>query len=318
MWHFLLAVLGLLLLYRWYRQSLILKNLTDKYVFITGCDSGFGNQLAKQLDQRGMKVLAACLTENGAENLRKETSSRLQTVILDVSNSLSVSSAGEWVSKIVKDKGLWGLVNNAGIAGTAAPNSWLKKDDYLNILNVNLLGMIDMTLTLLPLIRKASGRIVNVSSSAGRVVLLSTSYSISKYGVEAFSDGLRNELADFGIKVCIIEPGAFKTPAANFQIFKAKAEETWEALPVETKKLYGEQYLKEFVQGIHTLLSTGSPKLFKVTDCMEHALTACYPWTRYAPGWDAKLFYIPLSYLPTCITDYIARRNAPKPAQRAE
>ncbi|PIO12680.1 hypothetical protein AB205_0167890 [Aquarana catesbeiana] len=52
MWLHLLVVLGLILLYRWYRQSQILTNLTNKYVFITGCDSGFGNLLAKQLDKR--------------------------------------------------------------------------------------------------------------------------------------------------------------------------------------------------------------------------------------------------------------------------
>ncbi|XP_068123633.1 retinol dehydrogenase 7-like [Hyperolius riggenbachi] len=312
----LLAVLGVILLYRWYRQSQILENLTDKYVFITGCDSGFGNLLAKQLDRRGMKVLAAFLTQNGAENLKKETSSRLQTVIVDVSDSQSVTSAAEWVSKTVGDKGLWGLVNNAGIAVPAAPNGWLKKEVYLKILNVNLLGLIDVTLTLLPLIRRARGRIVNVASILGRIALLPGGYCVSKFGVEAFSDSLRRELLDFGINVSVIEPGGFNTSIANESALKKFIEETWESLPAETKNSYGEQYFQKFTGGVDTMSSLWSSKISTVTDCMEHALTACYPWTRYSAGWDAKLLYIPLSYLPTFISDFVAVLGAPKPAHR--
>ncbi|PIO33852.1 hypothetical protein AB205_0180060 [Aquarana catesbeiana] len=105
MWLPLLLVMALILLYRWYRQSWLLENLTDKYVFITGCDTGFGNLLAKQLDKHGMRVLAACLTETGSEKLKKETSSRLQTTILDVANTQSVNSAALWVEENVRNKG---------------------------------------------------------------------------------------------------------------------------------------------------------------------------------------------------------------------
>lgn len=87
--------------------------------------------------------------------------------------------------------GLWGLVNNAGIAMAPTPNEWLVKQDFVKILDVNLLGMIEVTLSLLPLVRKARGRVVNVSSIMGRLALLSGGYCISKYGVEAFSDSLR-------------------------------------------------------------------------------------------------------------------------------
>lgn len=87
--------------------------------------------------------------------------------------------------------GLWGLVNNAGISIPFAPNEWLTKQDFMKILDVNLLGLIEVTLSLLPLVRKARGRVVNISSIMGRVSLLSGGYCISKYGVEAFSDSLR-------------------------------------------------------------------------------------------------------------------------------
>uniref|UniRef100_A0A8C5MDU7 Uncharacterized protein n=1 Tax=Leptobrachium leishanense TaxID=445787 RepID=A0A8C5MDU7_9ANUR len=306
MWLPLLAVvLALLFLYRWHRQSQILQNLSDKYVFITGCDSGFGNLLAKQLDRRGMQVLAACLTEKGAEDLKKETSSRLQTVILDVSGSQSVSSAAKWVTQIVQDKGLWGLVNNAGILLPMAPNEWLNKEDFRKILDVNLLGMIDVTLNLLPLIRKAHGRIVNVSSIAGRLSLCGGGYCISKYGVQAFSDSLRRELKPFGVKVSIIEPGFFKTDILNSERIQESIKKVWNKVSKQIQDIYGEQYFHSYCGFVDKLCSLGSSKLTLVTDCMEHALTAVHPWTRYSAGRYAKSFYIPLSYLPTCVADYV-------------
>ncbi|KAG8566059.1 hypothetical protein GDO81_013080 [Engystomops pustulosus] len=324
MWLVVLALVVLLLVYRWHRQSLILENLSDKYVFITGCDTGFGNSLAKQLDKRGMKVLASCLTEKGAENLKKETSSRLQTTILDISDSKNVSSVAEWVSHVVGDKGksnkslgLWGLVNNAGIPGQLVPLGWLKKNDFLKVLDVNLLGMVDVTLSLLPLVIKAKGRIVNVSSVIGRLPVIPGGYALAKFGVEAFSDTLRREVNDFGVKVSIVEPGAFNTNIQSFlTVIKKNTEDKFHLLPAETKNIYGEQYLKKYLQNIDELSTKSSSRIYLVTDCMEHALTACHPWTRYSAGLDAKLFYIPLSYLPTFITDYVLSLYAPKPAQR--
>lgn len=97
-------------LYRLHRLGLILDNLSDKFVLITGCDSGFGKQLARQLDRRGMRVLATCLTQKGAEDLKKEASSRLQTVILDISNTQSVSSVATWVSDVVGGNGQFVII----------------------------------------------------------------------------------------------------------------------------------------------------------------------------------------------------------------
>lgn len=87
--------------------------------------------------------------------------------------------------------GLWGLVNNAGTGMPGAPNEWLTKEDFERVINVNLLGPIDVTLRFLPLIRKSKGRIVNMSSIVGRVTICGGGYCISKFGVEAFSDSLR-------------------------------------------------------------------------------------------------------------------------------
>lgn len=317
MWLLLPVALALIYLFRWNQRRLILPNLLDRYVLITGCDSGFGNLAAKQLDKRGMQVLAACLTQKGAENLKKETSSRLKTIILDVTDSQSVNTAAAGVASIVGDKGLWGVVNNAGISVPTGPNEWLTKEDFNKILNVNLLGVIDVTLKMLPLIRRARGRVVNVASIAGRLTICGGGYCLSKYGVESFSDSLRREMKPFGVKVCIIEPGFFSTQVTDAKLMKESTNKVWARLPDEIRRSYGQQYYEKYCNIIDLTLSASNTKLSLVSDAMEHALTSVHPKTRYSAGWDAKLLYLPLSYLPTVITDFLICGLYPKPAKIA-
>lgn len=78
---------------------------SDAFVFITGCDSGFGRLLALRLDQRGFRVLASCLTPSGAEDLQRAASSRLHTTLLDVTDPPSVQRAATWVEACVGDTG---------------------------------------------------------------------------------------------------------------------------------------------------------------------------------------------------------------------
>lgn len=82
-------------------------------------------------------------------------------------------------------------MNNAGVTGFTGPLDWCDLNSYSNIVRVNLLGVVDMTLTFLPLIYKASGRVVNISSSYGRFPMISGGYSEAKFGVESFTDSLR-------------------------------------------------------------------------------------------------------------------------------
>ncbi|XP_059575310.1 retinol dehydrogenase 7 [Alligator mississippiensis] len=315
MWLYLAALLALYILRRWYREQQTVGNLPDKYVFITGCDSGFGHLLAKQLDGRGLRVLAACLTEQGAERLRQATSGRLQTVILDVTCSDSIAAATAWVKGQVGDRGLWGLVNNAGIGVPTAPNEWLSKADFVKVLDVNLIGPIEVTLSLLPLVRRARGRVVNVASAVGRLSVTGGGYCPAKYGVEAFSDSLRREIRAFGVKVSIIEPGAFRTPILDTQCIQKGLAQVWSRTPTEVKEAYGQHYFDYYIENIQKIFSSAGPNLHLVTDAMEHALTAQHPHTRYSCGWDAKLFYLPLSYLPTSWADLVLTRNQSKPAQ---
>lgn len=315
MWLYLAILVGLYYLLRWYRERQVVSHLRDKHVFIMGCDSGFGNLLARQLDLRGLRVLAACLTEKGAEQLRGKTSDRLETVILDVTSTESIAAATQWVKERTGDRGLWGLVNNAGISVPTAPNEWLTKPDFVKILNVNLLGVIEVTLSLLPLVRKAKGRVVNVSSIMGRISLFGGGYSISKYGVEAFSDSLRRELSHFGVKVAIIEPGYFKTFVTSPVVISRSFQEAWDKASPEVKEAYGERFLARTLKAVGSLDKMCTEDLSLVTNCMEHALTACHPRTRYSPGWDAKLIYLPMSYMPTFLVDAMINWSKPRPAK---
>ncbi|XP_055975952.1 retinol dehydrogenase 16-like [Sorex fumeus] len=314
MWLYLVALVALYHLVRWYRERQVVSQLQDKYVFITGCDSGFRKLLAKQLDQRGLRVLAACHREKGAELLRAQTSNRLDTVILDVTNSESIAVATQWVKERTGDTGLWGLVNNAGITGLMAPNEWLTKKDFMKTLEVNLLGVIEVTLSLLSLLRKARGRVVNVSSVAGRISLVGGGYSISKFGLEAFSDSLRRELSFFGVKVAVIKPGNFKTKMNNFGYISQKFWDAWDQASPEVKDIYGENSLMAYeCTGLDQ--TKGNNDLSLVTDCLEHALVSCHPRTQYSAGWDAKFTFIPLSYMPTFLVDALLKRRMLRPVK---
>uniref|UniRef100_A0A8C3AYD7 Retinol dehydrogenase 1 n=1 Tax=Cyclopterus lumpus TaxID=8103 RepID=A0A8C3AYD7_CYCLU len=272
---------------------------SQKHVFITGCDSGFGHLLARQLDGKGLHVVAACLTEKGAADLTAAASSRLKTLLLNVTDSASIGRAVESVSKEVGERGLWGLVNNAGRSVPIGPTEWMKLEDFTKVLDVNLIGVIEVTLQFLPLLKKAQGRVVNVASVLGRLSLTGGGYCLSKWGVEAFSDSLRRDMHPFGIKVSIIEPGFFKTAVTRLDLIEADLRRLWTRLPQDVKDSYGETYFDDSQNFSMGLLC--SPDISKVTRCMEHALTARFPRTRYSAGWDAKLFWIPLSYLPSCV-----------------
>ncbi|XP_032060617.1 retinol dehydrogenase 16-like [Aythya fuligula] len=315
MWLWLAAVLaGLLWLRRWHRERQTVPGLSEKFVLITGCDSGFGSLLARQLDAQGLRVLAGCLTELGAARLRAATSQRLQTVLLDVTSSASIAAATTWVRERVGDQGLWGLVNNAGIAIPSAPNEWLSKDDFVKVLDVNLVGLIEVTLSFLPLVRRARGRVVNVASVMGRIAFFGGGYCPSKYGVEAFSDSLRREMRPFGVQISIIEPGGFQTGMTDPGGLVKALQHLWERLPAEIQAAYGPHYLETYARYMALLHRLSSSRLCIVTSCMEHALLACCPRSRYTAGWDARLAFLPLSYCPAWLSDTISAFFLPIPA----
>ncbi|NXG83810.1 RDH2 dehydrogenase, partial [Stercorarius parasiticus] len=115
----------------------------------------------------------------------------------------------------------------------------------------------------------------------------------------------RLEMRNFGVKVSVIEPGYFKTLITSVENMEENFLSIWKKLPAETKASYGQNYLNAFLVLLRKMQKQCNPDLSLVTDCMEHALTSRHPRTRYSAGWDAKLLYIPLSYLPSALTDLL-------------
>lgn len=291
---------------------------TDVYVLITGCDSGFGNESAKRFDRIGCHVFAACFTDKGRESLQQECSDRLHAIKLEVTKKESIQEAYEYVkAHLPKGQGLWGVINNAGISGKYGPNEWLSLKDYHEVLDVNLYGVINVTMTFLPLVKKARGRIVNTSSMFGRFSMpLYLHYNLSKCGVEAFTDGLRRSMRQWGVKVTVVEPGVHKTPMASVQNYRKCFTAAWDEAPPEAKEEFGKQYLDDviayawrLVQFLETKTITG------VLDAYEEGILGRYPRARISIGHDFHFIFVPLMLVPEWLGDWVITRlkNPPKP-----
>ncbi|KAB5577251.1 hypothetical protein PHYPO_G00207760 [Pangasianodon hypophthalmus] len=314
MFLYILGLMALFYVYQWFRELKQVPNKSEKYVYITGCDTGFGNLLAKHLDKDGFCVIAGCYTEKGEVELKKACSARLSTVQLNVTDNDSIKKAAGIIKTLVGDKGLWAVVNNAGISQPSGPIDWMVIDDFKNMINVNLLGVIAVAMSVLPFIKKAKGRVVNISSVLGRITLSSGPYCVSKYGVEAFNDCLRLNMIPFGVKVVCIEPGFFKTSMSNTSVLQDSFQKLWDRLPQDVRDDYGSDYIDQ----VKVKLSEEMEKkvdgdLMKAVSCMAHAVSAVHPRTRYSAGWDAKFFWLPLSYMPSFISDAILLKHSIKP-----
>ncbi|NXJ14880.1 DR9C7 reductase, partial [Odontophorus gujanensis] len=234
-----------LIIYWLIRDRHKVRNLSGKYVFITGCDTRLGNALAKWLDKRGFCVIAACVTEQEGQELRSCSSLSLKTVNLDLADSSSISKAVVFATEETAGKGLFGLVNTAeGTTHTAAPTDWLTIDDFHSALSVNLLGLIEITLKLLPLLKKAEGRVVNLINAKGFMTFVDGGYNLSKWGMESFSDTLRRDIQHFGVKVSIVEHSFFNAKV-NWGIMERDLLRLWNRLPNEIRDSYGEKYFSE-------------------------------------------------------------------------
>ncbi|KAL3832402.1 hypothetical protein ACJMK2_024049 [Sinanodonta woodiana] len=299
----------------WLFRKIPQRKYPSKYVVITGCDSGFGNMLAKRLDHMDFHVFAGCLTEKGATELRKTCSNRLITLDLDVTNAVSIQKAFKQVkSNIPSDTGLWGLVNNAGIPGELGHVEWMTRADYDQVMAVNTFGMVDVTKTFLPLIRRTRGRIVNMASVMGRFPAATAPYVMSKFAVEGYSGVLRYQLRPFSISVHVIEPGFFQTGITSNELIRKDLENKYARLEPEIQQAYGSKYRDKMIsRATNSLHLLNSPKVHKVVDAYTHALTARFPKARYTVGWDANLFFRPLSLLPDWVADLIIGRFLLKP-----
>lgn len=303
----------------WLLRKVKVGQLSNRYVFITGCDSGFGRDLAIKLDGMGISVFAGCLTKTGSESLSQSCSSRLKKVIVDVTDSESIRSAYETVTReLPNDTSLWAVVNNAGVTGQLTMSEMCTKEDYIDACNVNLFGPIEVARTFMPLLRKSKGRLVNMTSVMGRCPAVSSPYSVSKFGLEAYSDVLRREVSRFGVKVVVIEPGFFKTTIFNRETLQSTIRTAYERSSSEVREAYGHDYVEEMSSLLEGVMSSLSPHSYKVVDAYVDAITSKYPRARYLVGYDAKFLYVPLYYLPEWLMDWLIETQAKKLIQKAK
>lgn len=280
-----------------------------KSVLITGCDSGFGYELAKKLDSIGVNVYAGCLSEQspGAVELKNSCSERLRLIQLDVTNEKQLKDSFEFVGENVGNSGLWGLVNNAGICYLSEIEMTSEKI-FRQVLDVNLFGTINVTKTFLPLIRRTKGRIVNMSSLTGRVAFESFgAYCVSKFAIEAYSDVLRMEMRKWDVKVCLIEPAAFSTAASSPETMKLRKEEVWDAMDGRTRDTYGATYFDKQFENYATYVRKYPTDLTPVVRSMRCALFAKRPSERYVVGSGARTVVGVFALLPVWMGDRLSR-----------
>lgn len=283
-----------------------------RVVVVTGCDSGFGNIAAKRLASQGWHVVAGCFTEDGCKALKKE-SGNITTARVDVTDDKSVAEFAKVVEGCCKDGGLDGLVNNAGVAPTGYVE-WAPLSDLQKAMDINVYGQIRMTKACVALVRKAKGRIVNVSSICGRLAFGGAAwYSCTKFAVEGWTDALRREMAPFGVSVHLVEPGFFQTNMVNVEQYAKQLKTQFESLTDEQKKAYGEQTLTGYVQNIKDQVDMlADPDAGKVVDAMIEALNGRFAKCRYPVGGSAKFLFLPISHMPTWIADGILAGMNPK------
>jgi NAD(P)-dependent dehydrogenase (short-subunit alcohol dehydrogenase family) len=252
---------------------------------VTGASSGIGRATALHLDSLGFRVFAGVRKDADAESLRAEGSERLEPLMVDVTDESSIETAAREISERVADAGLAGLVNNAGI-GLGGPVELLALDDVRRQLEVNLVGQVGVTQALIPMVRKAKGRIVFMSSVGGRLAIPYMSpYHMSKWGVEALADALRIELRPWGIEVVLIEPGSIAT--AMWDKAQDEAAGVIERMDAEGRALYGENVAALQASAQEEAARGIAPQ--RVAEVVGRALTARRPRTRYLVGRDAKI-----------------------------
>lgn len=266
----------------------------NKTALVTGASSGIGRETALLLNEHGYTVYAAARRK---EKMTDLAAKGIRTLYMDVEMDGSMVEAVRQI--LAEQDGIDVLVNNAGygIYGTVedVPMSEARRQ-----FDVNVFGLARMCQLVLPSMReRGRGRIVNISSVAGRMsIALGAWYHASKHAVEAISDSLRNEVKDFGIQVVIVEPGIIDTawwPIAEKNLERVSGTTAYPRLVEQGKK-----YLND-------------PG--KMTDPLEVAVTivkavrADEPKVRYLVGSMARTIVLAKDYLPDRMFDSMTRKQ---------
>lgn len=179
----------------------------QKAILVTGASSGIGLNIAKTLAAEGYFVYAGARKQADLDALNKIPN--IQAVRLDVTKQDEIDAAVKTVR--AGGKGLYGLVNNAGIV-VSGPLTEIEEDELNWIFNVNVIGVFRVTKAFAPLIIESKGRISNISSISGVLSgMLWGPYGMSKHALEAYTDALEEEMALFDVKVSAINPGNYRS-----------------------------------------------------------------------------------------------------------
>jgi NADP-dependent 3-hydroxy acid dehydrogenase YdfG len=248
-----------------------------KTILITGSSSGIGKATAKHFFQKGWNVAATMRKPEDEKDIKESCSMKLYA--LDVQDEDSIRTT---IEKVVSDFGEIDVVlNNAGYAAKG-PFEVASKVQIKRQFDVNVFGLMAVIQCTLPHFRqKKSGTIINVSSIAGRLTIpLYSLYHGTKWAVEGFSESLAYELAQFGIKVKIIEPGTIKTD------FTGRSEDTLKKEGFDSYESFINNCNEQFAKFI---AKAADPKL--VAQTIYKAANDTSNRMRYIVGKDAKIFW---------------------------
>ncbi|MDD5269059.1 MAG: SDR family NAD(P)-dependent oxidoreductase [Methylococcales bacterium] len=266
-------------------------------VLITGASSGIGRECAIALDQLGFTVFAGVRKIEHGHSLMQQASKRINPILLDIADDEQISSAVTTMTKQLPEAGFVGIINNAGIALTG-PLECVTRSAFQRQLEINVVSQVALIQAFLPLLRRYRGRIVNISSTSGKIAgAFIGPYCASKFAFEAVTTTLARELRSSGITVSIVEPGVVATPF--WEKIIADEDELVRHMSPEAHQLYGEslfQRRRKLVQ----LIGTGmSPE--KVSQVVTHALVSKRPKARYVVGFKAKVKMMIARFLPECL-----------------
>lgn len=268
-----------------------MRKSTFKRILITGASSGIGYDTAKALAIAGYEVFAAARRVELMEPLREFG---VKPVHLDVTSQESIAECLTAVGKVDV------LVNNAGYGYFGAIEN-VPLEEARRQLEVNLFGLAALCRAVLPGMRsRGCGRIINVSSVAGRGVLYFGGwYHVSKYAVEAFSDALRIEMKPFGVDVVLIEPGGIHTDwgvIAADHLHESSVGTPYEEPGLNQARIMKWAYTRRFLS---------EPVVVQRAIC--RAVKARRPRTRYIVGFGARALLLAHALLPTRWWDALAR-----------
>lgn len=253
--------------------------MDSQYVVVTGVSSGIGEGIARDLVAQGYKVFGSVRKQADGLRLQAALGAAFVPLHFDVTDSEAIRCAVQLVQDVVGERGLVGLVNNAGI-NVSGPLMHLPVDEVRWLFEVNVLGAIAVTQAFLPLLGAREGaihppgRIVNIGSVSGVVAVpFMGAYAGTKHALEAVTQAFRRELKVYGIEACVIEPGFIRT-----EMFGKETARNPNARFADTG--FGAMW-RAFLHSLSEAEKTAAD-VDVVTTAVRNALSSRKPKTRYA------------------------------------